>query len=210
ASPSCGSPWPSPGPRSRAGAAPRPLRAAGSAREAQRRGWGRRTRRARGARRMRARAPGPRGTPPLDRASAPRSLAGGDLAKRIAGPALGMARVGAEVHLARIRQRARVLLEPLGQPAEQRPLRPAGRPRGLGDEAIRAPTLVLVVRPDREAVHVVAEDAGHEQRVVADVAAQEGLFRRIELWRAEIPCALDREEGVGHRLEPPRGRALDG
>ena len=57
---------------------------------------------------------------------------------------------------------------------------------------------------------MIAEDTGHEQRVVPDMAAQHVLLARIELRGAHVPGALDREQRVDHGVEAALRHRLDG
>src|SRR5712691_4659840 len=101
--------------------------------------------------------------------------------ERIVGPGRPRQPVGAEVDLARVGERARIEVEPLGEPAEERRFGLIAGARELGDEAVRAAPLVLVIADGGQPLDVIEEDGGHEQRIVADGPAQRPLGIRIEL-----------------------------
>jgi hypothetical protein len=79
----------------------------------------------------------------------------------------------------------------------------------LGDEAVRAPSLGDVEAGRGHALDALAEQAGHEQRVVSDVAAHGHLALGLEGRRPLVPRRLRLEQQVHDRLEP-RHRHADG
>ena len=107
-----------------------------------------------------------------------------------------------EVDVARVVERSRVRLEPIREPAEDRRLAPSARAFVLGDELVRALSLGDVEAGARDALHALAEHAGHEHRVVADVPADQDLVLRLEGRRVLAPDVLDLEQHVDHALEP--------
>src|SRR5438132_13415201 len=116
---------------------------------------------------------------------------------------------GAEVDAAGVVERARVALEAVGEPAEERATGGTHGARAgavvLGDVAIRARALRHVVAARRHALDPLAEHAEHEQRVVADVASHGDLALGRE--PALLPERLRLEEEVDDGLETLTGDA---
>src|SRR6266850_221719 len=70
---------------------------------------------------------------------------------------------------------------------------------------VHAPRVVERPRVVLEALDALAEDAGHEERVVADVAAHIDLALGAKVRGGLVPCGLRFEQEIDHRLQP-RGR----
>lgn len=108
-----------------------------------------------------------------------------------------------EVDAARVVERGHVALEALGETAIDGTAGwAAAGAVVLGHEVVRALALVDVVAGGRDAGHALGKDTGHEERVVANVAADGDFALRLERHRLVIPDRLRLEEHVDDGFQP--------
>src|SRR5262245_57215508 len=98
-----------------------------------------------------------------------------------------------EMHPPSVVQGADVPLEVFGEAPVGRCGGAGAGPGVLGDKTVGAFALRDVEPHGGHALHALAEDAGHEHRVVADVTPHRDLVLGLKAWRFFLPDDLDVE-----------------